>query len=260
MNSGMMDSFTDYLYSFTCLNHLIHQKPIDRIKLEQLLNEYTFNPQTLFDAARNAIFNGELGLHVLFDKVDPDDILRLVVYTNLKGDELQRSIQHQLDRGATLHAQYMRVTIEKHDLQTYKWMLQIASVDVLHHTLGIVDMNREPVGFVLPLVNTYLHKSVSPMRTTIVSIELQRQRSYRALIRYVHSFHQRQTLFMFAALARRNPKAKLPLDLVKNLAEMVLGPIRPATQQEIEDEGWFRREEEHGHFEEEDDWSNSDED
>jgi hypothetical protein len=90
------------------------------------------------------------------------------------------------------------------------------------------------------LVNVYLHRFRGPDPVLEILVDLEHNRGYKALIRYVRTYRERETLFMLAAMARKpTARAKLPLDLVKHLAAMVLGEHwnREATQAQIAAEG-----------------------
>ena len=223
------------------LHVLVRQTPVDCVKLEQLLNENTFTKYTLIPAAHYVIrHRGLKGFEVLFDKIDPSLMIRLVMFwSNLEEEQFKRSMKRELNRGAAIDTDEVGTLLKEEKFQQFKWTIQVIPVDMLWQMMS--KYARFSLTFVHPMVDMYLTKVRGPVPITELSVKSKQERAYKALGRYVHTFRERETLFIFAVVTKRprNTKTKLPLDLVKKLGVMVLGSIRLATAQEIEDEGRY---------------------
>jgi hypothetical protein len=240
------------------LNNLVQQTPPDLVQIEQVLNDFAFSEQALVDAAKHATVAGNVELHVLFNKIKPQNMLVLMMCSGLKGPELRRSLKHQVDRGMVIRQRLVTRAMDYVKPEVFKELLSFVSYDVMYSVFTRWLMRRrawdmrddlnEDVVFkhIFVLVNVYLTKGCCAIQQ--IRAELRCNRGQLGLIRYVQTYHDRETIQLLGVVAARKShnRVKLPLDLVKKLATMLLGEncLRIATQSEIMKEGRWEPEEE----------------
>ena len=230
------------------LTALVEASSPNVARIQDILNRYTFPPATLIQLAEKALTEDNLNLSVLFNKIPANDMLLVLSNIQINSTEHEELIRYQvLGRGATPNASHLLKLYNGGEFDMFTWLVEFAFAPCLLTTFeeiltGLKEEYEDTDGeldWVRFLVNTYLHryKGPGPIREMIEVIH--DTRGYRALMRYVLTYRERETLFMFTVLAKRNPTTKLPLDLVKRLAAMLLGEKwdRKATQLEIADEG-----------------------